>query len=70
MSPAENAAIAALTTEVREYHADLQAFKEEVRPALVFYAQFLGVGRFAKWGVGIGAGLATIAASLRVIGLL
>lgn len=70
MTPPENASIVALTTEVRGYHADLQAFKERAEPALEFYAAVIGAAHFAKWGVGIGAGFATIVATLRVLGII
>jgi hypothetical protein len=69
MSPSENAAIAALSAEIRGYHADLIEFRERAEPALAFYASIVGVSRFLKWGVGIGAGIATIFGSLRVLGV-
>lgn len=70
MSPLENAAIAALTVEVRGYHSDLQDFKERAEPALDFYASINAAASFLKWGVGIGAGAATIAGVLHVFGVI
>lgn len=82
MSPAETVDIKALKAELLQAIRDevgheLAALRAEVQPAMRLSASLARIGeavadaaRFIKWGVGVGAGIATIAGALRVLDIL
>lgn len=59
--------VASLTARVDVLTARFDVLSESVQPAVEFYRTAVRIGEFAKWGVGIGAGFATIVGVLRAV---
>ena len=83
MSPAESAAIERLRQEIEEFRGEVSAsrteiseLRGEVAPAVALAAKFtlagsilIGTAHVAKWGIGVGAGIATVGLFLVAIGV-
>lgn len=67
MTPHESTQLTALETRLTTKIDDLD---DKFSPALEFYQQIAGLGKFIKWGVGIGAGFTTILGGLHILGIL
>lgn len=74
LTPSENVQLAAIRQELLE---EIAGLRSEIQPAVNFYNSLLrfgeaiaDAGRFLKWGVGVGAGVATIFGALRLFDVL
>lgn len=70
-----------LARRVNEALEEVQSLRNEVRPAVAFYARLIeagddlrgflrGLGRFIKYGTAVGASVVTILGGLRLLGVL
>lgn len=52
-----------------DLQAEIGSLRTEIAPAIEFYRTIVGLGRFLKWGVGLGASVVTIVAGLHMFDL-
>lgn len=81
MTGPEQVTVNELARRVSEALEEVQSLRNEVRPAVAFYARMVEagddlrgfahvVGKFIKYGTAVGASVVTILGGLRILGVL